>query len=719
MPSRRPGRGGKRARRWAAAAAGGAVALVAVSAAYAASGSSGPAYRTAPVSRGPVEQTLDVTGTISPVSQAALVFPVSGRVTSVAVTAGQHVSAGQVLARLDTSTLLVQVSQDQAAVAAAQAKLASDQNSQTAGTTGTTGTTSTASVTGIRVSAGGAVQPVDDPALAAAATEAEPHTAVPVAFTNPVVAPRGRSGAGTSGGGEAAALQHEVAQQQARLIGDVHAADELLLQTQAQLSAARATCGRLLSLPGGRGGSTAAASSYNGLRDQGFTAVERAALSTGSGSPGPSRVPTPTISAATPTPTTSAAPTPTTAARPPAPSTGGSPPSTAKARACAAALSTVLDEQTRLSADQKTVAADESSLAGVLAQLARVPPSSPPTSGKTPPTSGKAPSTSGKTPSTAGGRTATAPAGRTGPATSSRSGTGTRTSGGSSTSARSGTSGVSGTSAGGRAGAPATPLATPQQLAADQAGIDAANAQLAQARQAVQQAQLLSPIAGTVATVNLTVGQNVSGASTDTQLLIVGPGSFEVATAVPDTSVGQVKVADVVRVTPDGVNRALGGRVVAVGSLPTATAGTSGSSASASYPVTVAFDGTPTGLFAGADADVSILLAEARGALSVPSSAVRTVGGFHLVTVVAKGKATSARVTVGAVGPALTQITSGLAAGQRVVLADLHQPLPTNTTGGRGRGLGLGGGGSGSGGGVRGGTGTGGTGAGGTGPGGR
>src|SRR5664279_2257883 len=163
MPSRRPGRGGKRARRWAAAAAGGAVALVAVSAAYAASGSSGPAYRTAPVSRGPVEQTLDVTGTISPVSQAALVFPVSGRVTSVAVTAGQHVSAGQVLARLDTSTLLVQVSQDQAAVAAAQAKLASDQNSQTAGTT------STAPVTGIRVSAGGAVQPVDDPALAAAA----------------------------------------------------------------------------------------------------------------------------------------------------------------------------------------------------------------------------------------------------------------------------------------------------------------------------------------------------------------------------------------------------------------------------------------------------------------------------------------------------------------------------------------------------------------------
>ncbi len=130
MPDRSAGRGRRRARRWAAAAVGGAVALVGLSEAVAASGASGPAYRTAPVSLGTVEQTLDATGTISPVSQAALAFPVSGRVAGVAVTAGQHVSPGQVLARMGTTSLLAQVSQEQAAVAAAQAKLAEDRASE-------------------------------------------------------------------------------------------------------------------------------------------------------------------------------------------------------------------------------------------------------------------------------------------------------------------------------------------------------------------------------------------------------------------------------------------------------------------------------------------------------------------------------------------------------------------------------------------------------------
>ncbi len=312
------------------------------------------------------------------------------------------------------------------------------------------------------------------------------------------------------------------------------------------------------------------------------------------------------------------------------PHAGGFPPRPAKLRACSAALSVVLGGQTQVSLDQKTVAADEASLAAVLEQLARSGRPARSRAGRRrllarsweprrkaardrPPAAPAQHHTSVAPP---------APPGR----------------------ARAGGSGTSG---GTRVGA--TP-ATPEQLAADQAGINAASVQLAQARQAVQQAQLLSPIAGTAGIVNLSVGQDVSGSSPGTQVLVVG--------------------------------------VVAVGSLPTTAAG---SPATPSYPVTVAF-GTPTGLFTGADSEVLIVLAEARRTLTVPSSAVRIVGGFHLVPVVGKGKATSARVGIGAVGPDLTQITSGLAAGQRVVLANLHEALPTSNPAG-GRGLGLGGGG--------------------------
>jgi multidrug efflux pump subunit AcrA (membrane-fusion protein) len=88
-------------------------------------------------------------------------------------------------------------------------------------------------------------------------------------------------------------------------------------------------------------------------------------------------------------------------------------------------------------------------------------------------------------------------------------------------------------------------------------------------------------------------------------------------------------------------------------------------------------------------------------ALTVPTSAVHTAGGggLHTVTVVSGSKTGTVRVQVGAVGPDLTQITSGLQEGQTVMLADLNAPLPSNTTNrGLGTGGGFGGGGTGGGG---------------------
>lgn len=255
-----------------------------------------------------------------------------------------------------------------------------------------------------------------------------------------------------------------------------------------------------------------------------------------------------------------------------------------------------------------------------------------------------------------------------------------------------GGAGGAGGSTGSRAG---SAPATPEQLAADQANIDAASAELAQEQQTLQQAQLVSPITGTVATVGVANGQSVSANSTSAQVLVVAPGAFEVTTNVPDTRIGEVTIGSPVSVTPDGVQTPQSGRVVAVGLLPTTGASSSSSTSSAvTYPITVGFDNTPAGLFTGSGADVSIVLASASGALTVPSSAIHTIGGNHLVTVLRAGRTSTAVVTLGAVGPSVTQVTSGLTAGLQVVLADLKQALPTSTTTST-RGLGLGGGGGG------------------------
>ena len=76
---------------------------------------------------GTIQQTVASSGTIEPASQASLNFAVSGTVTAVNVKAGQTVTAGQVLATVDTTALSEDVSAAQAQLAAAEDRLASDE----------------------------------------------------------------------------------------------------------------------------------------------------------------------------------------------------------------------------------------------------------------------------------------------------------------------------------------------------------------------------------------------------------------------------------------------------------------------------------------------------------------------------------------------------------------------------------------------------------------
>ncbi len=115
-------------------------------------GGSGPAYRTAVVGTGVAVSTLDSVATVTPVNKADLAFDVSGTVGSVDVAVGQQVTAGQVVASLDTTDLQAELVSAQASLASAQLTLAKDQASQTASASSTTvsagGTSTGASATG-------------------------------------------------------------------------------------------------------------------------------------------------------------------------------------------------------------------------------------------------------------------------------------------------------------------------------------------------------------------------------------------------------------------------------------------------------------------------------------------------------------------------------------------------------------------------------------------
>jgi HlyD family secretion protein len=247
---------------------------------------------------------------------------------------------------------------------------------------------------------------------------------------------------------------------------------------------------------------------------------------------------------------------------------------------------------------------------------------------------------------------------------------------------------------------------TADQLVADEANVAAALADVNVANETLAQSTIVSPIAGTIADVKLSAGTQVSADSSTANVVIIGRGGYEVTTTITVADRPKVSVGDTATVTPDGSSAKLAGKVVSIGLATTSSSTSSfgGSSSTTSYPVTIGFTSEPAGLRNGASTAVTIVVAHTDSALTVPTSAVTTIGtGFHTVTVLADGKTSTVSIQIGTVGADRTAVTSGLSAGQTVVLADLGQAIPSSNTttrfggGGAFTGGGLGGGGFGGG----------------------
>ncbi len=81
------------------------------------------AYRTAVVDRGEIRVAISATGTLSAISTVQVGSQISGQVTAVLADFNDHVSKGEVLARIDPSTYQAQIAQGAAAVNSARASL--------------------------------------------------------------------------------------------------------------------------------------------------------------------------------------------------------------------------------------------------------------------------------------------------------------------------------------------------------------------------------------------------------------------------------------------------------------------------------------------------------------------------------------------------------------------------------------------------------------------
>lgn len=285
--------------------------------------------------------------------------------------------------------------------------------------------------------------------------------------------------------------------------------------------------------------------------------------------------------------------------------------------------------------------------------------------------------------------------------------------------------------------------ASSAQITSDQAAVNAAQANLSDAQKSLSEASLTSPIDGTVATVNLSVGQEVSGgggsggggggsgglggggggglggsagassssssSSSNAQVVVIGTGAWVVDASVDDTQIAQVQNGDQATIAPEGATSVVYGTVGSVGLIASTTSGVS------TFPVTINITGNPAGLYAGTSANVSIIVKELQNVLVVPTRALRFSGGQVQVQVEQGSQIVTRNVTVGTTSGAETQIVSGLSAGDRVVVPTIRSTTGTSGTANTARGGATRGGGAG---GARGGFGGGGFGGGGFGGGG-
>ncbi len=240
----------------------------------------------------------------------------------------------------------------------------------------------------------------------------------------------------------------------------------------------------------------------------------------------------------------------------------------------------------------------------------------------------------------------------------------------------------------------ATTAANAQQIASANAQVTSTQTKVTSAQQALDQATLTSTIAGTVATVNVGVGDTVSGGTSSSgssasgssgaggsgaaasaagssaassassaQFVVIATNAWVVNATVGASDLAKLKNGMQATITPTDAAQPIFGTLSTVGVIGTTSGGTS------TFPVTIAVTGAPTGLYAGTTANVVITYKQVPDVLTVPTAAIHDEGGQTVVYQMKDNAQVSTPVTVGTVYGATTQITKGLNAGDEVVVA--------------------------------------------------
>jgi RND family efflux transporter MFP subunit len=194
----------------------------------------------------------------------------------------------------------------------------------------------------------------------------------------------------------------------------------------------------------------------------------------------------------------------------------------------------------------------------------------------------------------------------------------------------------------------------------------------------LEKAQLTAPFDGTVAELNIQVGDEVGGSGADAAIVLSTPDAIYLSLTITESDISGLEVGQSGIATFDALEgQAFPITIESIGTNPTTTQGVvtyqarasvqSGAPTGASAPSDAA-DSSATPL-PGMNASITITVDQAQNVLTVPESAIQTEGRNSVVEVLKDdGTTEKATVQTGLSDGSNIEITQGLEEGQTVII---------------------------------------------------
>lgn len=222
----------------------------------------------------------------------------------------------------------------------------------------------------------------------------------------------------------------------------------------------------------------------------------------------------------------------------------------------------------------------------------------------------------------------------------------------------------------------------PYDLASSQASVDNAATAAQTAQTNLQNAVVTAPSAGVVASIASAVGETAANPF----MTLANTTSLVLHGTIGESDVAKVKLGLVANIAVDAVSSAgrMTGRVTSVDPVATIQSGVP------VYGIDVTIDLPNAQVKPGMTGTATVVIASRQGILTVPNLAIRTTSGRRYLQVLKDGEAVDTDVVFGIANETATEVVSGVAEGDLVVL-----PAARATATGRPGGGGFQGGGGG------------------------